>query len=143
MKKGHVPASIPAEPHLRKQLLDPEFAAAYLSYTAESDDPSDFMFALREVTEAYGGIGKIAKRAKLNRQQLYKTLSREGNPEFRTLRAMLAAAGFTLTVAPKEKSKERKSRPQTVRNQKAGARFAAKPAVARRRMPETGVVRQA
>jgi len=143
MKKGHVPASIPAEPHLRKQLLDPEFAAAYLSYTAESDDPSDFMFALRRVTEAYGGIGKIAKRAKLNRQQLYKTLSREGNPEFRTLRAMLAAAGFKLTVAPKEKSKERKSRPQVVRNQKAGARFAAKPAVARRRMPETGVVRQA
>lgn len=127
---------------MRKQLLDPEFAAAYLSYTAESDDPSDFMFALREVTEAYGGIGKIAKRAKLNRQQLYKTLSREGNPEFRTLRAMLAAAGFTLTVAPKEKSKERRSRPQAVRNQNARARFAAKPAVARRRLPEPGVVRQ-
>ena len=143
MKKGHVPASIPAEPHLRKQLLDPEFAAAYLSYTAESDDPSDFMFALREVTEAYGGIGKIAKRAKLNRQQLYKTLSREGNPEFRTLRAMLAAAGFTLAVAPKERSKERKSRPQATRNQRSGARFTAKSAVARRRLPEPGAARQA
>ena len=112
MGKGRMAPSIPAEPHLRKQLLDPKFAAAYLSYTAESDDPSDFMFALREVTEAYGGIGKIAKRAKLNRQQLYKTLSSAGNPEFRTLRAILEAAGFTLTVAPKEKSKERKSRPQ-------------------------------
>ncbi len=143
MKKGHVPASIPAEPHLRKQLLDPEFAAAYLSYTAESDDPSDFMFALREVIEAYGGIGKIAKRAKLNRQQLYKTLSREGNPEFRTLRAMLAAAGFTLAVAPKEKSKGGKARPQTVRNQRSGARFPAKSAVARRRLPEPGAARQA
>lgn len=55
MGKGRVAPSIPAEPHLRKQLLDPEFAAAYLSYTAESDDPSDFMFALREVTEVYGG----------------------------------------------------------------------------------------
>lgn len=143
MKKGRVPASIPAEPHLRKQLLDPEFAAAYLSYTAESDDPSDFMFALREVTEAYGGIGKIAKRAKLNRQQLYKTLSRKGNPEFRTLRAMLAAAGFTLAVAPKEKSKEGKARPQAVRNQRSGARFTAKSAVARRRLPEPGAARQA
>jgi probable addiction module antidote protein len=142
MKKGHVPASIPAEPHLRKQLLDPEFAAAYLSYTAESDDPSDFMFALREVAEAYGGIGKLAKRAKLNRQQLYKTLSREGNPELRTLRAMLGAAGFLLTVVPKERLKERTSRPQAVRNQKAGARFAAKPAVVRKRVPESGVLRQ-
>jgi probable addiction module antidote protein len=128
MKKGHVPASIPAEPHLRKQLLDPEFAAAYLSYTAESDDPSDFMFALREVTEAYGGIGEIAKRAKLNRQQLYKTLSRSGNPEFRTLRAILEAAGFLLTVVPKEKPRARKARPKSVRNQKAGARPAGKPA---------------
>ena len=130
MKKGHVPASIPAEPHLRKQLLDPEFAAAYLSYTAESDDPSDFVFALREVTDAYGGIGKIAKRAKLNRQQLYKTLSREGNPEFRTLRAMLAAAGFLLTVVPMEKLKGRKSRlrAKAVRGQKPGARTASKSA---------------
>ena len=128
MSKGCVAPSIPAEPYLRKQLLDPEFAAAYLSYTAESDDPSDFMFALREVIEAYGGIGRIAKRAKLNRQQLYKTLSRTGNPEFRTLRAMLAAAGFTLAVAPKEKSKERKSRPKAVRNRKAGAQSAGQPA---------------
>lgn len=124
MKKGRVPASIPAEPHLRKQLLDPEIAAAYLSYTAESDDPSDFMFALREVTEVYGGIGKIAKRAKLNRQQLYKTLSRKGNPEFRSLRAILAAAGFSLNVVPKEKLKAGKSRPQALRTQKARTRLA-------------------
>jgi len=128
MSKGRVAPSIPAEPHLRQQLLDPEFAAAYLSYTAESNDPSDFMFALREVAEAYGGIGRIAKRAKLNRQQLYKTLSRTGNPEFRTLRAMLAAAGFTLAVAPKERSKERKSRHKAVRNRKTGARSAAQSA---------------
>jgi probable addiction module antidote protein len=143
MSKGRVAPSVPAEPYLRKDLRDPEFAAAYLTLAAEEEVPGDFLYALRKVIEAHGGIGSIAKKAKLNRQQLYKTLSRAGNPEFLTLKAMLAAAGFKLTVAPKEKSKERKSRPQAVRNQKAGARFAAKPAVARRRMPETGVVRQA
>jgi probable addiction module antidote protein len=141
MSKGRVTPSVPAEPYLRKQIRDPAFAAAYLSYCAESDDPSDFMFALREVAEAYGGIGQIAQRAKLSRSQLYKTLSRRGNPEFRTLRAILAAAGFLLTVVPKEKVKERKSRPPVVRNQKLGARTAAKPIVARGRLPESGAAR--
>lgn len=128
MSKGRVAPSVPAEPHLRKQIRDPAFAAAYLSYCAESDDPSDFIIALREVAEAYGGMGRIAQRAKLSRSQLYKTLSWSGNPEFRTLRAILGAAGFLLTVVPKEKPKERKARPKAVRNQKTGARSAGKSA---------------
>lgn len=107
MKKGRVPASVPAEPHLQKQLQDPAFAAAYLSYTAESDDPSDFMVALREVTEVYGGVGAIAGRTRLNRQQLYKTLSVKGNPEFRTLRAILGAAGFSLAIVPRSRRAKR------------------------------------
>jgi probable addiction module antidote protein len=107
MSKRHVPPSVPAEPYLRRDLLDPEFAAAYLSYTAESDDPLDFMIALRSVAEAYGGISSIARRAKLNRQQLYKTLSIRGNPEFRTLRAILGAAGFSLAVVPRAQSGKR------------------------------------
>lgn len=95
---------------MRKQMRDPAFAAAYLSFCAESDDPSDFVFALRAVAEAYGGMGRIAQRAKLSRSQLYRTLSLSGNPEFRTLRAILSAAGFLLAVVPKEKLKERKPR---------------------------------
>lgn len=46
-----------------------------LGYCANIDDPSDFIFALREVAEAYGGIGRIAQGAKLSRSRLYKTLS--------------------------------------------------------------------
>ena len=107
MRKGHVPPSVPAEPYLRRDLLDPQFAAEYLSYAAESDDPLDFMLALRAVAEAYGGIGSIAKRARLSRQQLYKTLSVNGNPEFRTLRAILDAAGFSLSVVPRKPAGKR------------------------------------
>ncbi len=128
MSKGRVAPSVPAEPYLRKDLRDPEFAAAYLTLTAEDEVPGDFLWALRHVVEAYGGIGAIAKRAKLNRQQLYKTLSGDGNPEIRTLWAILDAAGFVLAVMPKEKRKEKKSRPRAVRNQKIGARTAGKPA---------------
>ena len=70
MSKRRVPPSVPAEPYLRRDLLDPEFAAAYLRYAAESDDPLDFMLALRAVAVAHGGIGGIARRARLGRQQL-------------------------------------------------------------------------
>ena len=132
MKKGQVPASVAAEPHLRKQLRNPAIAAAYLSYTAESDDPADFLYALRRVAEAHGGIGRIAKRANLNRQQLYRTLSGAGNPEYRTLFAILRAAGYALHVTPKEARKLAKSRPRAARAKKAGVRFAAKPAAERR-----------
>ena len=142
MSKGRVAPSVPAKLYLRKDLRDPEFAAAYLTLAAEEEMPGDFLWALRQVVEAHGGIGGIARKAKLNRQQLYKTLSREGNPEFHTLRAMLAAAGFALTVAPKEKLKARNPRPPAVRNQKTGTRFAAKTAVSRRQPPEPGVARQ-
>ncbi len=128
MKKGRMAPSVPAEPDLRKELRDPLIAAELLTAAAAEDDPADFLYALRKVVEAHGGIGSIAKKAKLNRQQLYKTLSREGNPEFLTLRAMLAATGFALTVAPKEKVKPRKSRPQAARNQKTGPRSAGKSA---------------
>ena len=144
MRKGRMAPSVPAEPHLRKELRDPVIAAELLTAAAATDDPADFMFALRKVAEAHGGIGSIARRTKLNRQQLYKTLSWTGNPEFRTLMAILTSAGFSLAVIPTEKRKGEKSRPQAPRIQKAGTRLASKLAVARRRrLPEPGVARQA
>jgi probable addiction module antidote protein len=53
-----------------------------------------FLIALRDVVMAYGGVAKIAKAAGLNRESLYKTLSRGGNPEVNTLRKILAALGM-------------------------------------------------
>ena len=126
MRKGRVAPSIPYRLFLFAELRDPAFAAEYLNEAAADDHPDIFLLALRDLVDSYGGIGLIAKRAKLNRQQLYKTLSWKGNPEFRTLRAILEAAGFALTVVPKGKPKERKSRPKAVRNQKPGVRSAGK-----------------
>ena len=128
MSKGRVAPSIPYKPFLLAELRDPANAADYLTEAAADSHPDIFLLALRDLVDAYGGIGAVAKRAKLNRQQLYKTLSWGGNPEFRTLRKILDAAGFALTVIPKEKLKVRKSRPKAVRNQKTGARSAGKPA---------------
>ena len=125
MSKGRAAPSIPYRPFLLAELRDPANAADHLNAAAADDHPDIFLLALRDLVDAYGGIGVIAKRARLNRQQLYKTLAWGGNPEFRTLSAILDAAGFALTVVPKQKRKARKSRPQAVRSQKPRARSAA------------------
>ena len=58
-----------------------------------------FLLALRNVTEAQGGVWSLAEKTKLNRESLYRMLSERGNPEFQSLDALLHALGFRLAVA--------------------------------------------
>ncbi len=101
MKRESVPPAVPAKDYLLRRLQDPATAAAYLNAAVEDDDPGAFLQALRNVTDAQGGIGKVANFAGLNRQQLYRTLSERGNPELRSLVRILSAAGLRLEVTPK------------------------------------------
>jgi len=103
MSKGHVPAAVPAKPYMLERLRDPATAAAYINAAAHEDDPGAFLQALRNVAEARGGLSKIATRAGLNRQQLYRTLSRAGNPELRSLNSVLKATGLRIAVKPIDK----------------------------------------
>lgn len=96
MRKGHVAAAVPAKDYELERLREPETAAAYLSVAARDDDPAALLQALRKVTAAMGGVSTIAERTGLNRQQLYRTLSKEGNPELRSLTKILAASGLRL-----------------------------------------------
>jgi probable addiction module antidote protein len=102
MKREPIPPAVPAKDYLLKRLQDPATAAAYLNASVEDDDPGAFLQALRNVTDAQGGIGKVANLAGLNRQQLYRTLSERGNPELRSLVKILSASGLRLEVMPKE-----------------------------------------
>ena len=77
-----------------------KFAAAYLNAVLEDGDQEEIMLALRRVSEAHGGIAKLAKTAELNVTTLYRTLSAKGNPELRSLTALLRAMGMRLAVAP-------------------------------------------
>jgi DNA-binding phage protein len=61
------------------------------------------MLALRQVARAQGGIAEIARRAKLTREATYKMLSKSGNPELRSLNAVLRATGLRIAVRPIEK----------------------------------------
>ena len=107
MSKGRVPAALPARPYMLERLRDPATAAAYINAAAHEDDPSAFLQALRNVAEARGGLAKIATRAGLNRQQLYRTLSSAGNPELRSLTRILEASGLQLVVTAKPERKTR------------------------------------
>jgi len=101
MKKETVPAAVSAKDYLLLRLQDPAAAAAYLNAAAADEDPSAFLQALRNVTEARGGVARIAGLTGLNRQQLYRTLSENGNPELLSLSKILRASGLRLAVVAK------------------------------------------
>jgi probable addiction module antidote protein len=63
-------------------------------------DPAGLLQALRNIAEARGGIARIAEKTGLNREALYRTLSRRGNPQLKSLAAILDATGLRLSVTP-------------------------------------------
>jgi DNA-binding phage protein len=56
------------------------------------------MMALRQMTNAFGGVQAVAENAQLNPTQLYRTLSPDGNPALRNFSAILKAMGLRLSV---------------------------------------------
>ncbi len=85
---------------LRRELQDPERAAAYLTAALE-DGEEVFRVAVRDVVEARGGIGTLAKLTQLNREHLYAMLSETGNPRLSSLTTILDTLGFAISVRPK------------------------------------------
>ena len=79
---------------------DPAFAAEYLSQILQDGEPAELLVALRQMAQARGGVRAIAKETELNATQLYRTLSPKGNPELRSLLAVLQALGLRLAVQP-------------------------------------------
>ena len=79
---------------------DGKLAAAYLADILADRDQDELMLALRRLSEAFGGVPALAQEAGLNPTTLYRTLSADGNPELRTLRALLRAMGLRLSVLP-------------------------------------------
>jgi probable addiction module antidote protein len=77
---------------------DPAFAADYLNQILQDGEPADLMVALRQMAQAHGGVRAVASQTQLNASQLYRTLSPQGNPELRSLSAVLKALGLRLAV---------------------------------------------
>ena len=79
---------------------DPHFAAEYLNAILADGDQQELMVALRYLAQALGGVPALAESAALNATSLYRTLSPNGNPELRSLTALLNAMGMRLAVQP-------------------------------------------
>ena len=94
-----MPRSAPYDDLLMEMLKDEERALAYLNAALDEQDPRVFLIALRNVTQAQGGIAKVAAHSGLNRESLYRALSEKGNPSVQTLAAVLGALGARLGVA--------------------------------------------
>jgi DNA-binding phage protein len=54
--------------------------------------------ALRDVADAHGGVRAVSSAAQLNRESLYRMLSRSGNTSLDSLAAVLNACGLRLAV---------------------------------------------
>lgn len=85
---------------LNERLKSPEEAAAYLNAALEDEDPGVFLVALRDITEANGGMTHLAREAHLNRETLYRTLSKKGNPTLTNLRSLLGTIGLEIAINP-------------------------------------------
>jgi probable addiction module antidote protein len=79
---------------------DPDLAAEYLNSVLADGDETDLMLALRSLSKAFGGAQEVARQAEVNAHTLYRTLSEQGNPELKTLSAILRAMGMKLAVQP-------------------------------------------
>jgi len=77
---------------------DPEYAGLYLNTILEDGEQGELMITLRQMAKAFGGVPAVAQQASLNPTQLYRTLSPDGNPELRSLAAILKPMGLRLAV---------------------------------------------
>lgn len=78
---------------LLSDLRNGEYAAEYLT-AARKESREAFLLALRDVAEARMGMKVIASEAGVNRENLYRMLSKQGNPRLSSLDAILEALGL-------------------------------------------------
>jgi len=91
--------TIKTTPFEMSDYLDsPEMIQEYIQAAIEDGDPVTLRLALADVAKAKG-MGTIADDTKLNRQNLYKSLSESGNPSFNTINKVMKACGLKLQVA--------------------------------------------
>ena len=84
---------------LYAQLADDDYAVGYLEAALEEDDPRVFFLALNDVIEARGiNKSKLAKSSGLSRNGLYTALDKEANPQFESIRNIIRAAGYKLSI---------------------------------------------
>ena len=75
------------------------FAVAYLNVLIDDADQEELTAALGRIARSSGGP-RLAEKVELNAPSLYRTLSRRGNPELKSVAALLKAMGIRLALQP-------------------------------------------
>lgn len=89
---------------LLEDLQDPELAHHYLNEALADGDPHLFLIALGNVYAAQEEhMTKLAKRTNVSRENIYRILSKKGNPKLSSIVSLLSAVGFSLAVQPHKK----------------------------------------
>ncbi len=104
MAKKHK-GGIPYHDYLVESLIGDEESQMLLiktSFEENWDMPEAILSAIRVVAEARG-FKNFAESADLNRENLYRVLSKKGNPRLDTFFKILDALGLKLTVELKSK----------------------------------------
>ncbi len=108
MIEQHVASISHEEETIRELRANHEFAVEYLKAAlGELDDPryrAVGLLALRDLAEAYGGLGAIAKEAGVDLETLNCSLSAKGNPNLTTLLAVFKAIGVRLSVETEKRA---------------------------------------
>jgi probable addiction module antidote protein len=76
------------------------FVEASFEDAKDDPDPSLLIYALGIAAKARGLIPKAAKEAGVARESLYRSLSRNGNPSFKTVAKVANSFGYKIIVVP-------------------------------------------
>jgi probable addiction module antidote protein len=75
------------------------FAVAYLNVLIDDADEEELTAALGRIARASGGP-KLVEKVELSAPSFYRTLCRRGNPELKSVAALLKAMGIRLALQP-------------------------------------------
>lgn len=77
--------------------------AQRLTRTLARRNSKAVLVELREIVRKECGMAYVSTLTGLNRPQLYRCLSSQGNPSFKTLSAVLGAVGLQVVIRPRRK----------------------------------------
>jgi len=90
------------EVHLEYYKKHPKEIKGYLAVALEEyqkdGDEKAFLYALSFAAKVHGGFTKLSKKTGLNRENLYRALSKRSDPRLSTVRRVMSALGFSLTI---------------------------------------------
>jgi probable addiction module antidote protein len=77
--------------------IKPYLTVALEEYQKDGDEKA-FLSALSLATRVHGGFTKLSKTTGLNRENLYRALSKNSDPRLSTVMQVLSALGFSLAI---------------------------------------------